>query len=389
MPKKPIVIILIAACFLISPCFIIIQASLLTHAPVISPSSIFSKFSVNDWIVLALYFACALSVFFVKKWGWWVFVLSSIYLIGNNIAIFILRPHYSAFALIAYDLILFTVAGIFFRRNIIAPYFNPRIRWWEQAPRIEISTYAMITWEKATIRTEIIDISASGIFVLADRMIPAGSRCSMTIHCLSHTITCDSLVMRATNEETKTGIGLMFVDLGRAQKAGLRQLTLDLSKAGAANRAQHANVSDGGNKRLAARYRVCAEARICMDECICPAALADLSSGGCLVQTPTHFDMPIDRPYELRIRCLDNELSIEGILMWHGSLEGTQVMGFAFRFRNNAERAVLRSILASCYRRKSQNRIAHAKPLPPETLAEYAMHTPYKIVHFIRNRIAK
>ena len=141
MPRKPFLIVVIAACFLISPIFIILQVSLYTLTPVIGYNNIFAKLSLHDGLILCLYPVCAAAVIFVKKWGWYVYVAAALCLVADNIVVFALRPRYHPLALIAYNLILVAAAGVFFRRAVIAPYFNPSLRWWEQPRRYVIRVF--------------------------------------------------------------------------------------------------------------------------------------------------------------------------------------------------------------------------------------------------------
>ena len=117
MPRKPLVIVVIAVCFLISPVFIILQVSLYTLTPVIGYYNIFAKLSIHDLLVLLLYPVCATAVFFVRKWGWYVYLAAALCLVADNIVVFALRPRYHLLALVAYNLILAGAAGIFFRRG--------------------------------------------------------------------------------------------------------------------------------------------------------------------------------------------------------------------------------------------------------------------------------
>ncbi len=180
MRRKPIIIIIIALCFLISPFFIIMQVSILTNTPVIGPYNIAAKLAPHDWIILAVYIVCAVSVFSVRKWGWYAFILSSLYLIGSNLTVFFQRPRYGVAAMILYNLVLVITAGVFFRRAVIAPYFNPRIRWWEQAPRLRINICAEIG--PAMTPAEIFDVSASGAFIAGPENLVLGASYAVTLH---------------------------------------------------------------------------------------------------------------------------------------------------------------------------------------------------------------
>jgi len=109
------------------------------------PSNTLDQFrDIEEWLVSGetggglVYPLGALAVFSVKRWGWYLFLGCSAILIGYNLFVFILSPRYNILLLVLFNLALSVVAGVLFRKHVIAPYFNPRLRWWATEPRYKI-----------------------------------------------------------------------------------------------------------------------------------------------------------------------------------------------------------------------------------------------------------
>ncbi len=387
MKKKPIVIIVVAAFFLISPFVIILQTSLLTNTPVIGPYNITAKLSLSDWIILALYLVCAVSVFSVRKWGWYVFILSSLYLIGSNLAVFFFRPNYGAAVLILSNLVLAVGAGVFFRRAVIAAYFNPRIRWWEQATRLRINVYAEIGPARTT--AEILDVSASGAYIAGTENLVVGSPCAVTLHCLSHTVRLESVVMSDTRRGKETGYGLRFVNTGRIEKDGLNHILRDLARAGAVDRERQGPVRLTKLLFNKPRFRLPSRVRFQTATGSCGAILLDLSRGGCLIQPTDACLPPLNEPCLLTIGCLDTDLTLNGIPRWSGAPEGNPVTGIAFSFKNRSEKARLRALRAACRRGHAPNRLVSATPLSADALLASALRSPYRFVYSLIRKLKR
>ena len=101
---------------------------------------------------------------------------------------YILNPRYNLFILILFNVILAIVAGIFFRKHIIAPYFNPRLRWWEAEPRYKIDIHAEIITGNAGLTGEILDISQSGFFMSLAQDITIGKTYTFNLKCMKHPV---------------------------------------------------------------------------------------------------------------------------------------------------------------------------------------------------------
>ena len=391
VPRKPLIIILISLCFFISPVFILLQASILTLTPVIGPYNIFSKLSPHDVFILCLYPLCAAAVFSVRRWGWYVFLAASVYLVAANIITFALRPHYHVLSLIIYNLILTVAAGIFFRRDVIAPYFNPPLRWWEQPKRFGVDMFFEITGLDGAVRAEIADISRTGVFLVCRRDLPLEREHEMVFHVFGRKIALHARTVRRDVKHGETGFGLKFVRTGSGEQAALQGLLLDLRRAGFLdrNRARASRRDGPGVRKTAPRFRFATRAAIVRDGQSRPCLLLDLSRTGCLLDPEGNEEAECSERFRLSLRCGGHETLVECEPRWHGVLDGRNVCGAFFVFDHPRSARRVRRIV-NRFRKAGaagRNRLAHR--LPAERLEEYALHSPYRLVHAVKSKLKR
>jgi hypothetical protein len=386
MPRKPFLIVLMAGCFFVSPFFIILQASLFTLTPVIGPYNIFAKLSPHDLIVLILYPVCAAAIFLVRKWSWYVYILAAVCLAADNVVVFLLRPQYHVLALIFYNLVLAIAAGIFFRRAVIAPYFNPGLRWWEQPVRFGLGLYLTITGQDGRpVQANIVDISATGVFAVCLERLSEEAGFAVTLHALGHTIHTHVRVRRRVPHELTTGYGLQFEHRDATQKIALETLLGDLRRAGLVNRERQRLVAD--KTPTAPRFRLNAGARIETPLGALAVVVIDLSRTGCLLGLPPAAESGPRGPFRLDLQCFDARVSVPCEARWTGRFEGRAVLGVAFRFEDKAQRKLVRRIVAVSRRAGAADRRKSAPPLPAAKLTELALKSPYRLIYGLKKRI--
>jgi hypothetical protein len=122
------------------------------------------------------------AVWLVKPWSYYVLVGYSILLLINNLVLWMFNLSRSTF-----EMRILLVAGIvvlvviFLRKEFMAPYFNPHLRWWEQARRyltaltgdFSMSVHDFHDASKL-FEAGIFDISTRGCFIVSDRVVNIG-----------------------------------------------------------------------------------------------------------------------------------------------------------------------------------------------------------------------
>ena len=63
--------------------------------------------------------------------------------------------------------------------------------------------------------------------------------------------------------------------------------------------------------------------------------------------------------------------------------EKNTLLGVAFEYKSKQERKEIKKIIARVKKVRAPRRLASAMPLSKETLTEYALQSPYRIIHRI------
>ena len=124
------------------------------------------------WI---LFITVAWGIFRVTPWG---FVLCMVVAVANSLFSTITYSigtsgttvqEYLGFNLlqwgVLFNLVFFVPVLVLLRQKIMAPFFNPKLKWWEQHPRVKAHLHieATLGGQKQTYQS--FDISASGMFL--------------------------------------------------------------------------------------------------------------------------------------------------------------------------------------------------------------------------------
>lgn len=228
MPRKPWIIVLLSVVYILSPLVILFSNSWMNLIPLWGESGIVTRLTPGDWFVLSLYLINGIAIFTVRKPAWWVFLISSAILIIYNLWGYLQNPLQSLPALLIYNIFLFSAATLIFRREVIAPYFNPRLRWWESDPRYSLDFYCTIDLEPK-LEAPIRDISRGGCFVSTLQNLPLGVDIPMMLHLQKLSIRINARAIRRSQKPFQ-GWGLKFQFINQEEADGLDQLMKKLSE---------------------------------------------------------------------------------------------------------------------------------------------------------------
>ena len=122
----------------------------------------------------------------VKKWGYYLLLTHSVLLILNNIVLYAVKATpVPLWIVITFNMLLLGVIIAFVRREVNAPYFNPRLRWWEQAARYYYDKMRIIVKKIGTDKTifeaKSFDVSETGAFVVANNKVAVGDKFSIEL----------------------------------------------------------------------------------------------------------------------------------------------------------------------------------------------------------------
>ena len=397
MPRRPIIITLIAICYFLSPAVIIVQGSVMNRIPILGPYNIFTRLFITDIIILFIYPISAVALYSVKKWGWYLFLGCVLVLIGYNIFVYFHNPRYSLSVLIIFNVVLAVVAGIFFRKHVIAPYFNPRLRWWESKPRFKIDIHAEIMLDNQKRSGDILDFSSSGFFMAFENTLSIGKVYSFNLKCLKHSVNVSGKVMRkSTGKEEYNGFGIMFFRLTDLEKTGINLIIKDLEKGGlrdfSRDRAAALLSSAGAGQELqpqktSTRYILTHEASISDGENIIKCRMLDISMNGCLITADRNISD--SRIYKMSIRCMNLKIELDSRVQRKSGDPDKNAFAMEFINLTKAKKHNLNILIHTLKKAGATNRKKESMPLPDEEIDKTVSTTPYKIVIFFRKLILK
>lgn len=182
MKKRPFTIRFITLLFILSPLGIIAELIFLYDIPWSLWYLVFNS-GIWNWQVLTLTIVTpllGLALWTVHRWAYWCLVGFTMLIAVNNVVLWIINRGLSSQA---WQRILFVIFILVFlllilRKEFQAPYFNPRLRWWEQAQRYWPGAVKVVFNRFGTdehlFEATLFDISVSGIFAVSDWFVSTG-----------------------------------------------------------------------------------------------------------------------------------------------------------------------------------------------------------------------
>ena len=227
MKKRPLSIVIVAVFYFLEPFGNLIQAAYINQLPLFGEESILSSLLWSDWIILALFPVVGVGIYLVKKWGWYLFLSFSALLIFYNIFVYkYLNPNYSLETVLLFILTTTAISAFFLRKNVYAPYFNPRLRWWENATRYRSPLNTVLFTNQGAVPCKTLDISETGCFVNYHEEMPLDSQVMIGFHYDGEDISCMGKVVhhRSETDKENQGYGIMFQAMPVETKKRIRQL---------------------------------------------------------------------------------------------------------------------------------------------------------------------
>jgi hypothetical protein len=172
----------------------------------------FSKLALilGTWTVAA-------GIWRVRPWGYFLFLTFSSLLVGIFLHKYATEPiatHY--YGLVALILVIGSTA-VLVKRHVMAPYFNPKIRWWETSERVRGSLHTEVASSIGTFSAEVLDLSVTGCFVMTSASLKSGDILFVKFDQFGIRIFVMTKVVRQVDDRHK-GYGLMFLDLSREER---------------------------------------------------------------------------------------------------------------------------------------------------------------------------
>jgi c-di-GMP-binding flagellar brake protein YcgR len=392
MPRRPLAIIVISVCYFTAPVAILVIKSLASGHPFTGPGGLFSELHLGELLILSLYPLSAIALLSVRKWGWYLFLGCSAALIAYTTGSYAVSPRYNLFVIVFADIALMVVAGVAFHKHVIAPYFNPRLRWWETEPRYKVEAYAQVKVGEAVVSGEILDISRNGCFATFILDLAIGQTYSMRLKCLRHTIDVEGRIMRKSQKsEPHEGYGVMFSKMNADQRAKLDGIITELERGGLRDfiRDQEMIPSGIAKKDLyegvnmtAPRYTIRSKVVLSAGNQTYLCRMVDISKTGCFVVSA--HELKDSAVYRVMIDCLKTRLSVDGRIERKVAHDGETGYGVRFVHMTRQKKKDLQRLLILLKRIGAEDRIEYARPAQDEEIEASVQDTPYKAVLLLK-----
>jgi hypothetical protein len=247
--RKPVSIVLVGVFYLVAPVFNLVQIALVTGVGFVGPVTLWTVVGPYDWAVLVAFPVVGWGMLSVRRWGWLAFMVFSVFLVGYNTAGLIVNQTYDVVLVMLFNVVLVLITFVFFRKHLRAPYFNPRLRWWNTDPRYQVNLVAHVGIDTpGACEAEVLDLSASGAFLSTCADIEVGQVQRFTIEAYGLAFPVQGKVMRKSDPgASHPGFGVMFQALDRSSVFELRLLLARLVKNGARERGLPADAPTGGD----------------------------------------------------------------------------------------------------------------------------------------------
>ena len=376
MIRKPISIIFLSIIYIFSPLAILMFNAVINMVPLFGYGSIIYRLNIFDALILSLYILTGISILLVKKWGWWVIIGSSTILIIYNLISFYFNPFSSILMILLMNVTLFAVTLFFFRKHIIAPYFNPQLRWWEQDQRYEIDIYLKFLGINRNVI--ISDLSEGGCYIFVDFLIENGSEHLVLIVCGSFRITLHARIMRIAKESDRYyGYGLMFKKIDGVEREGLKHL---LKKLKSFSTYEGDNIDDD-EKRNATRFFINNDLTVSTEHERSPVNLIDISRSGCSLGSA--IDLSASKKCLFHFRLGQIVHTVQTKVIWKKSNPDHKYYGLKFIDIDRPVKKAIKNLILSRNRLGAKKREID-KSEYNKRCDEKLHKTPYDLVRFIK-----
>jgi len=188
----------------------------------IGPISSLKSLSVQSetkllFIVLANVppFVAGLAILSMRSWSYKTFLACMTLMTALNVYQKIQYPRYFSWGmLVVFTLINLGVVSFFLLREMRAPYFDPKLRWWEVKPRFRGD---LLTVKIGGLKMEnavVADISQSGMLLVANSSFEMGSLLKIALEFQNTHAMIQGRVVRFDQKEGRMAYGLRFENVG-------------------------------------------------------------------------------------------------------------------------------------------------------------------------------
>lgn len=218
MKKRPLAIWLIGVALMLSPIYYYFEKSVLAHLPWTEPRLIVAAISLPKLLGIILGPIVGVLVLLVRPISWYAIVGYAVYVTAVNASL-LARAHMRAWVFALNLPIAAAVLLYFVRREVMSPYFNPRLRWWE-SDRVRYRVRAELRTAGAAEHAvgETVDISGTGVYIATDAAIDSGAQVDVRLCFPGSPVDARATVVRVQRDGKRpAGVAMRFDDASATQ----------------------------------------------------------------------------------------------------------------------------------------------------------------------------
>jgi len=232
LARKPFILVLLAMFYILLPPFKLLLHGFLEH---VSAVDLFlfelSHSSLLTFIEeVALFPIAGLLILLVRRWSYFLFLLVEAWIIWANgrslFALYENGQYLMFFSVVIFTIINIAIVLYFIFSTIKHSYYNPKLRWWEGAPRYTIACNCNISKYSYDhfFNTESVNISEGGMLLRHISDFDIGQKIEIrTIILEDHFCIKGEIVHKTTLPGSSiNALGVKFVEVTPVQKAGLK-----------------------------------------------------------------------------------------------------------------------------------------------------------------------
>jgi len=188
----------------------------------------------DAWLALACYPLLALAVWSVSRAGWYAFLVLNGFILVHNLVVGLTTPGASPWAVAGADLLNLVVASLLFTRHARAPYFSPRVQWWNEGAQYRIGSVlevpVVLFADREARVGRLADVGPTGCFVEVDGFAPGLEPVELEFGCWGINLRARGRVVwaRPGSADHRPGWGFRFVGVDRPLRSHLRALVKTL-----------------------------------------------------------------------------------------------------------------------------------------------------------------
>jgi|GEM_PF-1819114 len=338
MKKRPLAITIIALLLFLSPFWILGQIAMSTWMQ-LGSLKYMHRFISSHALALCLFSpVVGYGVYKVRKWGFYLIIaFAGAAVLNNLVLVYQDKTVFPFWIILILNIAVFFVIIVLADREINAPYFNPSLRWWEQAKRYFCKSLQInILGPDKEIVDSVgsFDISETGAYMVSGNPFSIGDTLDLAIDlCIEKRIYVKAEVVwenKGGEEHIPPGYGLKFIS---PSKSFIKEIRADIREI------RHHKRRFIADDLTALIYQGASA------EKVTEASVHDISLRGAYVkfeQSPLPGET-----LRIEIDLSGNSIVTPAQVMWHGQREHDLPGGFGCRFTENDEnfKAVLKEYL--------------------------------------------